>query len=81
MVDLEKETVWAVTQWIIDDYSIDESIRNAVAERRMEWTTDIASQKATKDNVKVALENMNDEFTFVIELEEVIEKVIANKCR
>lgn len=74
MADLEKETVWAVTQWIIDDYSIDESIRNTVAERRMEWTTDIASQKATKENVKVALENMNDEFTFVIELEEAIER-------
>lgn len=80
MVDLEKETVWAVAQWIIDDYSIDESIRNTVAERRMEWTTDIASRKATKENVKVALESMNDEFIFVIELEEAIEKVIANKC-
>lgn len=79
MVDLEKETVWAVTQRIIDDYSVDESIRNIVAERRMKWTVDIAEQKATKENIKVALENMNDEFTFVIEIEEAIEKVIANK--
>lgn len=76
---MENETVWAVTQWIIDDYSIDESVRNFVAEKRMKLQVADGSKIATKDSVMKALSSVADEFTMLIDVEKAVDKVLL--CR
>ena len=55
-------TVWMVTQRIIDDKTINGSVRSFVADRRTHFSLDQAGQSATVKNVLDALGVNSDDY-------------------
>lgn len=56
-------TIWMVTQRIVDDKTINGSVRSFVADRRMHFSLDQAGQSATVKNVLDALGANGDDYS------------------